>query len=155
MYGFFDRRSRPRISLSDQFSITSYVACQGGDHAYSFCSQSAPESRKENFKASSHLKDGKRQSFLGIPLHDRKGTLVGLIKAENKELSKVQDRDNHQFTEQDTGLIESFARKIIPIIQRIKSFDALKGVIQLTRFASSTRDLQERICVNARKFGPC
>lgn len=69
----------------------------------------------------SHLrsKDGKRLrfSFLAIPLLEEDGTLIGLLKCENKFSGNSPASSNDAFSEEDLAVATLFANRIVSLAQ--------------------------------------
>ena len=108
--------------------LTGHIAFQG-----KIANMSISEMLESKYWAKtspSHLKLKTSFSLLAIPLKDRKGRLLGLLKAENKKgADGLCDKDT-KFATTDEFIARVLGNKVVIVLENLRAHEALRGLIQ-------------------------
>ncbi|HYW70053.1 MAG TPA: GAF domain-containing protein [Pyrinomonadaceae bacterium] len=94
-----------------------------------------------------HLISGHCFSLLAIPLKDRKGRLIGLLKVENKKGPGGRPGEEFYFTEDDTSVANILANKVVIVLETLHASQIFRG---LTEKMYAAKDVDEifQTCLN-------
>ena len=99
-----------------------------------------------------HLKSGICFSLLAIPLKDRKGRLLGLLKAENKQGPQGISNEASAFTDVDEYIARILANKVVVVLENLRAHDVLSGLIKDTQSGKNYNVVLEKILQRAVNF---
>lgn len=80
-----------------------------------------------------HLESETCFSLLAIPLKDRKGRLLGLLKAENKKDAEGLSNKDTNFTTVDQFIARVLANKVVIVLENLRAHNVLRGLIRDTQ----------------------
>ena len=88
---------------------------------------------------SPYLPSGKCYSVLYVPLKNRKGKLLGLVRLNNKNHSQ-NSRGNHFFSTADRNAMEILAAQIVVLLESSKIFETARELIGDVQKSKSTTE---------------
>ncbi len=127
-----------RVKLN-QKSMTSFLAQQG-----KIVNLRGPRLSRHPLAAlyrREHLILGRYTSILAIPLKDRKGRMLGLVKVDNKKGVDGRPHDTVFFDAVDESIARILANTIVIVLESRRRFDAFRGLMSAIQIARSLEDI--------------
>jgi PAS domain S-box-containing protein len=96
-----------------------------------------------------HLKSGQGFSYLGIPLKDRKGRLIGVVTVDNKKgLHGIPNSDT-AFDKADEVLARILSTQIVLVLESLRRVELMTGLVEDMQNARDTKKLLSAILTRA------
>ena len=91
--------------------------------------------------ARAHLISGRYFSILAAPLKDRKGRLLGILKADNKKDLNGQPNESVSFHDEDVAIAAALAATIVPLLENSHRSSVLRELMQSILTATDLRTI--------------
>ena len=92
-----------------------------------------------------HLTSGKCFSLLAVPIVDRKGLLLGLLKAENRRNADGLPGDDVFFDEIDSYVAKVLVHEIVFALESISTVEASRDLLEKMREANSLQQFLKEV----------
>lgn len=131
-------------------SYTGHIADKGEIvRAHGHDLQSNPYVRD---KMATFLSSGECLSSMTIPLKDRKGRLIGLLKANNKKNASRMVERNSGFTDEDQNVAELLADRVVVLLEIRRAFDVFRGLTEDVHAAKNLDETLQTILIHAKSL---
>jgi len=92
-----------------------------------------------------YLASGECFSLLGIPLKDRKGRLLGLVRADNKKSADGKPNEITFFDGVDESIAKILANKIVVVLENLRLTETLRGLLEAVHSAQDLNEILKMI----------
>jgi PAS domain S-box-containing protein len=98
------------------------------------------------------LPSGTCYSLLAIPLKDRKGRTLGLIKVENKKGADERPGDHVLFDAEDAKIAGLLASKVVRLLEQLRSVTLLRDFVQEMRTARNLDRILQTVLTKTQEL---
>jgi PAS domain S-box-containing protein len=77
-----------------------------------------------------HLVNGEGFSYLGVPLLDQHGRLLGVITVDNKKNAQGKVDPEARFDAVDEFIARVLAKKLAVVLENVRRFDVIRGIME-------------------------
>ncbi|MFA6108083.1 MAG: GAF domain-containing protein, partial [Candidatus Latescibacterota bacterium] len=134
----------PHAGLTGYTAHSGHIVCLSGEELLSHESVAHREAR--------HLSSGVCRSVLAIPLKDRKGRVLGVLKVDNKKGSDGIARGEDRFTDVDRHVAQILANKTVLVLEGLRHADAVRELAHLMHDAASEWQLLDGLLAHTARL---
>jgi putative methionine-R-sulfoxide reductase with GAF domain len=127
-----------KIQSVPKGGLTGHIAKQG--KIFLLHGKELREHRYATGRRPEHLASGKCFSLLAVPIVDRKGALMGLLKAENRRNADGLQGDEVFFDEVDSYVAQVLVNEIVFALESIQTIQASRDLIAKMREIAKTKE---------------